>query len=76
MLHVVVSSSRFHVLPIVETPWTHEIVKKNGEVIVERGTDRRLHIYTIPLDVQTGISLIERDREVAANKRKLDEFLS
>lgn len=63
-------------IAIVETPWTHEIVKKNGEVLVERGTDRRLHIYTIPLDVQTGISLIERDREVAATERKLDEFLS
>lgn len=62
-------------IAIVETPWTHEIKKKNGEVQVECGVDRRLHVYTIPLDVDTGISLLERDRKVVATERKLDEFL-
>lgn len=64
---------------IVDTPWTQTLVKKNGKTVTKTGVDRRLHVYTIPLDVEQ--EQARRDREflyeVQQNviNRKLDEFL-
>lgn len=61
---------------IVETPWTQEVVMKNGDVRVDRGVDRRLHIYTIPLDVESGKRKLERELEIERVNQKLGDFLA
>jgi hypothetical protein len=63
-------------IAIVETPWTQEVVMKNGDVRIDRGVDRRLHVYTIPLDVDWGKRKLERELEVERVNRKLGDFLS
>lgn len=63
-------------IAIVETPWTQEVVMKNGEVRINRGVDRRLHVYTIPLDVEWGKRKLEHELEVERVNRKLGDFLS
>lgn len=63
-------------IAIVETPWTQEVVMKNGDVRIDRGVDRRLHVYTIPLDVEWGKRELERELEVERVNRKLGDFLS
>lgn len=62
-------------IAIVETPWTQEVVMKNGDVRIDRGVDRRLHIYTIPLDVERGKSKLERELEIERVNQKLGDFL-
>ena len=64
---------------IVDTPWTQTLVKKNGKTITKTGVDRRLHVYTVPLDVEEAQerhdrALLDSVRE-NVTKRKLDEFL-
>ena len=63
-------------IAIVETPWTQEVLMKNGEVRIDRGVDRRLHVYTIPLDVEWGKSKLERELEIERVNQKLGDFLS
>ena len=63
-------------IAIVETPWTQEVVMKNGDVRIDRGVDRRLHVYTIPLDVEWGKRELERELEVERVNQKLGDFLS
>ena len=63
-------------IAIVETPWTQEVVMKNGEVRIDRGVDRRLHVYTIPLDVEWGKRKLERELEIERVNQKLGDFLS
>lgn len=63
-------------IAIVETPWTQEVVMKNGDMRIDRGVDRRLHVYTIPLDVEWGKRELERELEVERVNRKLGDFLS
>lgn len=63
-------------IAIVETPWTQEVVMKNGDVRIDSGVDRRLHVYTIPLDVEWGKRELERELEVERVNRKLDDFLA
>lgn len=64
---------------IVDTPWTQTLVKKNGKTVTKTGVDRRLHVYTVPLDVEDGQA--KHDRELLdsvrenVRKRKLNEFL-
>lgn len=61
---------------IVETPWTQEVLMKNGEVRIDCGVDRRLHVYTIPLDVEWGKRKLERELEIERVNQKLGDFLS
>ena len=65
---------------IVDTPWTQTLVKKNGKTVTRTGVDRRLHVYTVPLDVEQEQERRDREflHEVQQNviNRKLDEFLS
>lgn len=63
-------------IAIVETPWTQEVLMKNGEVRIDRGVDRRLHVYTIPLDVEWVKSKLERELEIERVNQKLGDFLS
>ena len=63
-------------IAIVETPWTQEVVMKNGEVRIDRGVDRRLHVYTIPLDVESGKRKLERELEIERVNQKLGDFLA
>lgn len=63
-------------IAIVETPWTQEVVMKNGDVRIDRGVDRRLHIYTIPLDVEWGKRKLEDELETERVNRKLGDFLA
>jgi hypothetical protein len=63
-------------IAIVETPWTQEVVMKNGDVRIDRGVDRRLHVYTIPLDVEWGQRKLERELEVERVNQKLGDFLA
>ena len=60
---------------IMETPWTQEVVMKNGEVRIDRGVDRRLHVYTIPLDVEWGKRKLERELEIERVNQKIGDFL-
>lgn len=66
-------------IAIVDTPWTQTLVKKNGKTVTKTGVDRRLHVYTVPLDVDEAQERHDRElldsvRENVIN-RKLDEFL-
>lgn len=63
-------------IAIVETPWTQEIVKKNGKIHTKHGVDRRLHVYTMPVDVEDGYKRFKRDEKVVEINRKLKEFVS
>lgn len=67
-------------IAIVDTPWTQTLVKKNGKTVTRTGVDRRLHVYTVPLDVEQEQERRDREflHEVQQNviNRKLDEFLS
>lgn len=67
-------------IAIVDTPWTQTLVKKNGKTVTKTGIDRRLHVYTVPLDVEREQERRDREflYEVQQNviNRKLDEFLS
>ena len=67
-------------IAIVDTPWTQTLVKKNYETVTKTGVDRRLHVYTVPLDVEREQERRDREflYEVQQNviNRKLDEFLS
>ena len=67
-------------IAIVDTPWTQTLVKKNGKTVTNTGIDRRLHVYTVPLDVEQEQERRDREflYEVQQNviNRKLDEFLS
>lgn len=63
-------------IAIVETPWTQEVVMKNGDVRIDRGVDRRLHVYTIPLDVEWGKRKLEDELETERVNRKLGDFLA
>lgn len=64
----------------MDTPWTQTLVKKNYETVTTTGVDRRLHVYTVPLDVEREQERRDREflYEVQQNviNRKLDEFLS
>lgn len=67
-------------IAIVDTPWTQKLIKKNGKTMTKTGVDRRLHVYTIPLDVEREQERLNREFlcEIQQNviNRKLDEFLS
>ena len=63
-------------IAIVETPWTQEVVKKNGNVRIKQGVDRRLHVYIIPVDIERAEKRIEHDLEVSETARKLKDFIS
>lgn len=63
-------------IAIVETPWTQEVVKKNGKIHTKHGVDRRLHVYTMPVDIEDGMKRVKRDLEVSEINRKLKEFVS
>ena len=63
-------------IAIVETPWTQEVVKKNGNVHIKHGVDRRLHVYIIPIDVKSAKKRLEYDLEVSETSRKLRDFVS
>ena len=63
-------------IAIVETPWTQEIVKKNGKIHTKHGVDRRLHVYTIPVDIEDGLKRIEQDKKINEINRKLRDFVS
>ena len=49
---------------------------KNGDVRIDRGVDRRLHVYTIPLDVEWGKRKLEDEVETERVNRKLGDFLA
>lgn len=53
-----------------------ELFMKNGDVRIDRGVDRRLHVYTIPLDVEWGKRKLEDEVETERVNRKLGDFLA
>lgn len=63
-------------IAIVETPWIQEIVKKNGKIHTKHGVDRRLHVYTTPVDVKDGMKRLKHATEMSELKRKLKDFVS
>lgn len=63
-------------IAIVETTWTQEIVKKNGKIHTKHGVDRRLHVYTMPVDIEDGYKRFKRDEKIVEINRKLKDFVS
>ena len=63
-------------IAIVETPWTQKVVKKNGHTSIKQGVDRRLHVYTMPVDVEDCMKRLSHSLEMSELKRKLKDFVS
>lgn len=63
-------------IAIMETPWIQKIVKKNGKVHTKHGVDRRLHVYTMPVDIEDGKKRLNHASEMSETKRKLKDFVS
>lgn len=51
-------------------------MKKNGKIHTKHGVDRRLHVYTMPVDVEDGYKRFKRDEKVVEINRKLKDFVS
>lgn len=62
-------------IAIVETPWIQTILKGDGSITTNTGTDKRLHIYLQAKNPAQGQGWIEDHLDRKNRKQKLENFL-